>query len=323
MRPAQQPVGPAWVAGSVRARHLLARRLGRRRARALATSPSLGDALAVLEGTAYGRRVHAGMSLAEAQRAIVATALWHMRILAGWLPPGGVRTVRALVGWFELANIEDRLRYIAGEDVPPPFELGALSTAWPLLAGAQSPRDVRAGLVGSAWGDPGTDDPGEMGLALRMSWARRVSQAAPEAGGWASGAVALVLAREMFAAGRPPAALAELRPPGVGSAWPRASSPPALEALLPREAARRPGRHRGRGRALERGGRLVAGGGGGRRPSRRRGPHGTADRRRLRRAARCGRPADGRRPGGGGPRRRARGARGGGRDWLTTASPSR
>jgi hypothetical protein len=238
VRPAQRPVGPAWVAGSVRARHLLARRLGRRRARALATSPSLDDGLAVLEGTAYGRRVHAGMSLAEAQRAIVATALWHMRILAGWLPPGGVRTVRALAGWFELANIEDRLRYIAGEDVPAPFELGGLATAWPLLAGAQSPREVRAGLVGSAWGDPGTGDPGEMGLALRLSWARRVSQAVPEAGGWASGAVALVLAREMFAADRPPGALAALRPPGVGSAWPRASSPPALEALLPREAAR-------------------------------------------------------------------------------------
>lgn len=238
MHPAQRPVGPAWVAGSVRARHLLARRLGRERARALAASPSLDDALRILGGTAYGRLVRAGMGLAEAQRAIAATGLWHMRVLAGWLPPGGVGPVRALAAWFELADIEDRLRYLAGKEVSPPFALGALATAWPAIAGAQGAGEVRAALVGSAWGDPGTDDPAELGLALRMSWARRVRDAVPEAGEWAAGAVALLLAREMFASGRPADALARLRPPGVGSAWVRASSLAVLRALLPPVAAR-------------------------------------------------------------------------------------
>lgn len=237
MRQAERLVGPAWVAGSVRARHLLARRLGRQGARALASSPSLDAALAVLEGTAYGRRVRAGMDLGEAQRAIAATALWHMRILAGWLPSSGVGPVRALAGWFEIANVEDRLRYLAGRDAPRPFALGALATAWPVLAAAQSPEDVRAGLVGSAWGDPGSVDPAELGLALRLSWARRVHAVAPEAAGWASGAVALVLARELFVARRPVDVLVAHRPPGVGSSWAQASSLAAFRDLLPREAA--------------------------------------------------------------------------------------
>ncbi len=238
MRQTQRPVAPGWVAGSVRARHLLARRLGRGRARALAAAPSLQEALGVLQGTAYGRYVRPGMSSADAQRAVAASTLWHLRILAGWLPPSGVGCVRVLAAWFELANVEDRLRYLAGREAPPPFAVGALATAWPLVAGAQSPGEVRAALVGSAWGDPGSEDPAEMGLALRMSWARRVRDVVPEAGGWAAGAVALLLAREMFAAARPVNALAARRPPGVGSAWPRAASVAALRSLLPPEAAR-------------------------------------------------------------------------------------
>ena len=165
MRQAHRPLGPAWVAGSVRARHLLVRRLGRDRARALATSPSLEDALAVLSGTAYGRLVREGMSLAEAQRAVAATALWHIRVLAGWLPPAAIPPVRLLAAWFELANIEERVRYLAGRDAPPPFALGALATAWPTVSGARSAAEVRAGLVGSpgairgrrtprSWGSP-------------------------------------------------------------------------------------------------------------------------------------------------------------------------
>jgi hypothetical protein len=226
------------VAGSVRARHLLDRRIGRDRALRLASAASLEDALAALAGTAYGREVRPGMDLAEAQRAIAATALWHMRVLAGWLPPGGVEAARALAGWFEIANVEDRLRYLAGRRTPAPFALGALAAAWPAVAGAQSAAEVRAELVGSAWGDPGTDDPTRMGLALRISWARRVIRDAPEAASWAVAAAALLLARELVVAGRPAAPLVALRPPGVGSAWPRATSPAALRELLPPEAAR-------------------------------------------------------------------------------------
>ena len=233
MRQAQRPLGPSWVAGSVRARHLLVRRLGRDRARALATSPSLEDALAVLAGTAYGRLVRQGMGLAEAQHAVAATALWHIRVLAGWLPSGALQPVRALAAWFELVNVEDRLRYLAGHEVRPPFTLGALATAWPLVAGAQSAAEVRARLVGSPWGDPGTEEPADLGLALRLSYGRRVLSAVEEAGEWAAGAVALLIARELFVAGRPAGALVTHRPPGVGSAWARASSLPALRSALP------------------------------------------------------------------------------------------
>lgn len=236
MRQAQRPLGPGWVAGSVRARHLLVRRLGHDRARALATSPSLEDALAALAGTAYGRLVRQGMGLAEAQRAAAATALWHIRVLAGWLPPGALQPVRALAAWFELANVEDRLRYLAGQDVWPPFELGALATAWPLVAGAQSAAEVRARLAGSPWGDPGTEEPADLGLALRLSWGRRVLGAVEEAREWAAGAVALLLARELLVAGRPAGALTAHRPPGVGSAWAHAASLPALRAALPADA---------------------------------------------------------------------------------------
>jgi hypothetical protein len=176
------------------------------------------------------------MSLEDAQRAAAATALWHLRILAGWLPPGALQPVRALAAWFELANIEDRMRYLTGQDVRSPFALGALATAWPLVAGAQSASEVRERLVGSTWGDPGTEDPAEMGLALRLAWGRRVLEAVEEAGDWAAGAVALLLARELLLAGRPAGALEAHRPPGVGSAWARAPSLPALRAALPSPA---------------------------------------------------------------------------------------
>ncbi len=237
MRSRQRPLSPGWVAGSVRARHLLARRFGREAALALAGSTSLEEAVSVLAGTAYGRSVRPGMDLAAAQRALGETALWHVRVLAGWTPPRGLEPVRALAAWFELANIEDRLAYLAGGEMPAPFALGGLATVWPRLAAAQSAAEVRTALVGSPWGDPGADDPAAIGLGLRIAWARRVLGAVEEAVDWAAGAVALLLARELFLAGRSAGLLAARRPPGVGSAWPRASSLGALREALPPQAA--------------------------------------------------------------------------------------
>ena len=109
MRAQQRPLSPGWVAGSVRARHLLARRLGRSDAWALAQAPSLDDALERLAGSAYGHRCRPGLDLADAQRAVAGTALWHVRVLAGWTPPRGLEPVRALAAWFEIANVDDRL----------------------------------------------------------------------------------------------------------------------------------------------------------------------------------------------------------------------
>lgn len=237
MHLAQRPLTAGWVAGSARARQLLGRRLGRDRARELAGCRSLRDALGSLAGTAYAGTVRAEIDLSDAQRGVAATALWHLRILAGWAPPRAVEPVRTLASWFELANIEDRLAYVGGAQTHPPFRPGGLETAWSRVAGAQTVADVRAGLAGTAWGDPGAEDPAGIALALRMSWARRVLGAVEEATEWAAGAVALLLAREMFLAGRPAGQLAAHQPPGVGVRWQAASSVAGLPGLLPPHAA--------------------------------------------------------------------------------------
>lgn len=237
MRAQQRLLSPGWVAGSVRARHLLARRLGRSDAWALARAPSLDAALERLASSAYGHRCRPGLALADAQRAIADTALWHVRVLAGWTPPRGLEPVRALAAGFEIANVDDRLAYLAGAEVPAPFELGGLATAWPRVAGAQSASELRSLLTGSPWGDPGSDEPAAIRLALRLAWARRVLASVDEAVDWAAGAVALLLARELFLAGRPADRLWDLHPPGVGIEWFQAASLAELRAALPPQAA--------------------------------------------------------------------------------------
>jgi hypothetical protein len=237
VREAQWSLSPGWVAGSVRARHLLSRRIGGERARAVAGSPSLEDALGALSGSPYGRFVRPGMGLARAQRAVAETALWHIRVLAGWAPPGALEPIRALAAWFELANIEDRLAFLAGGEATTPFTLGGLATAWPRLADARTVTDVRGALSTSPWGDPGGREPSDVRLGLRLAWGRRVLQSVPEAGDWAAGAVALLVARELFLAGRSADDLAGHRPPGIGLAWRDASSVKTLREALPAQAA--------------------------------------------------------------------------------------
>ena len=237
MREANRPLTPGWVAGSVRARQMLARRIGREQTWELAGSASLEDALARLSGSAYGRSVRPGLGLAAAQRGVAETVLWHLRVLAGWVPPQALEPIRALAAWFELANIEERLAYLTGGELRTPFELGGLARAWPRLAGAQSVADLRATLARSPWGDPGGDQPAVIRLGLQLAWARRVLISVPEADTWAAGGVALLLARELLVADRPAAALIALRPPGVGSRWPQAGDLGALRAALPPASA--------------------------------------------------------------------------------------
>jgi hypothetical protein len=74
-------------------------------------------------------------------------------------------------------------------------------------------------------------------LGLRLAWGRRVLQSVPEAGDWAAGAVALLVARELFLAGRSADDLAGHRPPGIGLAWRDASSVKTLREALPAQAA--------------------------------------------------------------------------------------
>lgn len=186
-----------WIAGSVRARLLLERRAGPERAAALAQATSLRDAVGLLGGTIYAP-VALGDSLEEAQRAVAAGTALQLRVLGAWLPPGGAVGLRALAAWFELVNIEDRLAYLAGGELRAPFELGILSSVWEAASTAQSVAELRRVLSGSSWGDPGSDDPQEIGLALRLAWARRVAAQAPEAQPWVAGAIAILVAEELL-----------------------------------------------------------------------------------------------------------------------------
>ncbi|MGW3076145.1 V-type ATPase subunit [Kitasatospora sp. NPDC001132] len=192
-----------WVGGVTRARGLLSRCLGRRGAGELAAAGTLTEAVRSLAATPYRRFLPPDPDLAEAQRAVSATLLWHLRVLAGWLPRSGAQAVRALAAGFETANIEDLLRSFAGPAPRRPYALGALAIAWRRAAHARTPEELRAALAASAWGDPGGADPATAAVALRMSAAYRVAEAVPHARRWAQGRAALLTARTAFVVGRP------------------------------------------------------------------------------------------------------------------------
>ena len=223
-----------WVAGSVRGRLLLGRRLGLGPALDLARAGTPGEALSLLAASPYGRGAEPPEGVAAAQRAIAETLLLHLRLLAGWLPPAGVGAVRALAGWFELVNVEDRLAYLLGHEPEPSFELGSLFVSWPSLSRAQTPGDLRAALAASSWGDPGSEEPEDVHVSLRAAWARRVLAEAPEARSWVEGALALLVAHAL-------AARRALRPeklaPLLGNAWVDARTLPSLADCLPSSAA--------------------------------------------------------------------------------------
>lgn len=227
----------AWVAGSVRARALARRRLGAGASRVLATAPSLPDALAALVNTPYRRGVKLGQTLAEAQRGIAETLLWHVRVLAGWLPPRGAELLRVLAGGFEIANVDELLRRLDGLPAEPEFRLGTLATSWPQLATATSRAQLRQLLATSPWGDPGDEQSRSIQLAMRLGWATRIAAAFGTAQSWAAGAAALLVARERFAAETAPleAGLAPARAL-LGSPALTAHSLPELARLLPASA---------------------------------------------------------------------------------------
>jgi hypothetical protein len=228
-------VSAGWVAGSVKARLLLECRAGVETAVRLAEAPSLQEAGAGLVGTVYALAATA-RELEEAQRGVAASTALQLRVLAAWLPPGGATGLRALAAWFELANIEDRLAYLAGAPLRAPFELGVLSSVWDAAASAQSPEELRVLLASSSWGDPGGLDAQQIHLALRLAWARRVSAETPEAGRWAAGGAAILLAEELLVAGRRlDPALA--RRAGLGANWEGAETLGGLRAQLPRGAS--------------------------------------------------------------------------------------
>ncbi|MEU8123865.1 hypothetical protein AB0C21_34595 [Spirillospora sp. NPDC049024] len=191
-----------FVAGQVRARALARNVLGPGRGRALAQAGSLAEALAGLAATPYGRRLPAAPGLGAAQHAVAGSLLWQLRVLAGWLPPRAVTAMRAMAGWFEVANVDGLLQRLEDRPAEEPYALGALATAWPLLADAPDAGAVRERLAASPWGDPGSADPYDVRLFLRLSWASRVSGLGARAGAWAAGAAAVLVAGERFGDGR-------------------------------------------------------------------------------------------------------------------------
>lgn len=187
-------MGAGEVAGWIRGKALLQRRAGPDLARRLASADSMPEAVKQLAATPYGYTVRPGMDLPAAQRAVSAALLWHLRILAGWQPPGGSSSIRALAAGFEVANTVDLLLSLEGADRPTPFELGSLSTAWRAVRRGRSPAQVRALLGRSRWGDPGIADPAGIQLTMTVDWAYRVWDEVPAAAPWARGAGKLLAA---------------------------------------------------------------------------------------------------------------------------------
>jgi hypothetical protein len=198
----------------------------------------LEEAVGALAGSAYGQRVTAGADVQTARRGVADTLLWHLRIMAGWLPPTGAALVRALAAWFELANIEARLAALASDRREPrPFALGGLSTAWTAIEEAHSLQEVAQAVTTSAWGKVDTRSAAGLTIGLRIEWARRVQSAVPEAGRWVAAAGALLVARELLVA-ESRVHLDQLRRlPGIGDRALEAGSLPELKAALPEPAA--------------------------------------------------------------------------------------
>jgi len=188
----------AWIAGNVRARALLNRRLGAAKARELAASPSVAAAVRLLAESPYQHDVRSGDTLAEAQRGLRACLLWHLRVLAGWQPRAGIQALRLLAGWFEAGNIGEHARALAGYPAAPPYRLGALATAWPRLVTTTSLPQLRDALADSPWGDPGGETPAVIAIGTQLAWAHRVSTDLAVAETAAVSGAAVVVARHRF-----------------------------------------------------------------------------------------------------------------------------
>lgn len=190
-----------WVAGTVRAKALVGRCPGTSGTREIASAPTLGDALQRLATTPYARYTRTAAGLNHAQWAVSATLLWHLRVLAGWLPRGGVRLLVPLAAGFEIANVASRLAALDGrrtESGTEPYRLGALETAWRSLERAGTPSETRAALTASPWGDPGGDTPWALVTGMRMAAVRRTAVTVQPARRWAEGRAVLLAAREVF-----------------------------------------------------------------------------------------------------------------------------
>jgi hypothetical protein len=163
--------------------------------------------------------------------------LWHLRIMAGWLPPAGGELVRSLAGWWEVLNVENLLAGLSGADTLPPYELGSLGTAWRHVREAGSVDQVRAALAASRWLDPGADETATIVASLRLSWALRVAEHSADAARIAAGWAALVAARALLLGDDALVAPASRLSREFGGDWTEAQDPAGLAERLPHDAA--------------------------------------------------------------------------------------
>jgi hypothetical protein len=186
----------AWIGSDVRATAMSHRVLGRSAARALAAESSIPAALTSLVNSPYGHEIRADLSLEAAQHAVAATALWNMRVLAGWVPATGIPMMRVLVAWYEIANIEAQLR--SGFEAPaqPYFRLGGLAVGWGRLSGASNTVELCDLLATTAWGRPDDETPHTIGVTLRSILLQDAAGTLPGCRDWVASAAALLLARE-------------------------------------------------------------------------------------------------------------------------------
>lgn len=225
-----------WVAASIRARSMAQLRLGAGRCRQLATATNLATALALLADSGYAKRLVGVTGLMAAQRATNETLLWQLRVLAGWLPPGGTGLVRAIAAVYERDNIVALAgRLAGGPELSAAYQLGGLATAWPRLREQSSLPALTEALQRSAWGIPGPIDAVALRDVLTLAWLRRLSAAAPAAGRWARSASTVVAARMVLVDHTAPTSrVLDLVRPWLGREWANTRDLDRFRASLPR-----------------------------------------------------------------------------------------
>lgn len=231
------PVGIAWNAGALRARLLGRRRIGSESCRDLSRVSSLSDALDRLRAGPYGHDLEESGTLEAARWAVAATPLWHLRILAGWLPPAGAEVLRVLVGWWEVLNIENLVAGLSGAETLPPYQLGRLETAWDRVRTSDSLDALREALAASPWRDPGGDDPATIVTWLHLSWAERVIDEVDRMSRLAAAWATLVVARDLLLGQRSRYGAPAHGLHALGREWRDAEDLSGLSRRLPRRAS--------------------------------------------------------------------------------------
>lgn len=234
----------SWVAASVRARGMARGRLGPGGIHSVLTSPDRSSGLAVAAASMYSGAVEKDRGDPSGlEHEIGAAVLWRLRVLAGWMPPGGSRVLRGVAAYFERENILRHARAL-GQGQPRPddsgdYVLDGLATCWPAASRTQNEAELRSVLAASPWGDPGATDVAGLADTLSLAAWRRLVAVAPATRSWARDAVVLLVARARVIENATPSDRQRaLASPLIGRGWSSASDLDALRASLVPSARR-------------------------------------------------------------------------------------